>query len=89
MKVTKSRESVVTPIPNSRSVKIFHSQEIKQSLNYQSAAVTYGVEMTVEDSDFSIRKGMKRAERLVEDELSVKFQKQKKLLEAISESRGD
>jgi hypothetical protein len=88
MQVIKSQKSKVirtnNPESNGRTVKIFHQQEIKQSLNYQSAAVSYGIELTVEDSDFSIRKGMKRAERLVESELSVKFSKQKQLLTAMS-----
>ena len=89
MQVIKSRKSEVIRNSESsaRTVKIFHQQEIKQSHNYQSAAVSYGIELIVDDSDFSIRKGMKRAERLVEAELSVKFTKQKKLLEAIAVSK--
>lgn len=82
---TKSTKVVPSGVGH---VKIIHVQSIKQSLNYQSAEASYGLEVTVIDGDFSIRKGIKRAERLVEEALVSKFEKQGRLLKALAETRS-
>ena len=64
----------------SKQAEIWHSQEIKVSANYQSASSTYGVKLIVDDSEDAIRKGIKRAEGLVEAPLVEKVQQQRELL---------
>jgi hypothetical protein len=64
----------------SGEVLVHFSQSIKQSLNYQSAEVNIGITLPVENSDRAIRKGFRRAERLIEAPLVSKFREQQELL---------
>lgn len=69
-------------------IEITHSQSIKQSLNYQSADVSYGVRLRVEDNDKVVKKAVERAEELVEDNLVQKFKEQQDMLRAIAAQKA-
>ena len=64
-------------------VVINHHQTVRQSQNYQSAEAGYAVTITVKDTPKAIRKGIARAEELVEKPLSAKILEQKDLLNTI------
>lgn len=63
-----------------QGVIIHFTQSIKQSQNYQSAEVSIGISIPVGDSDKEVRRGFRRAERLIEEPLVAKFNQQKDLL---------
>ena len=65
---------------------IFHSQSLKQSLNYQSADCAYGVTLTVPDSGKDIVAGMRRAEKIVEALIEAKIKEQRQLLQVLGPS---
>lgn len=65
------------------TVEVWHSQSIKQSHNYQSADVTYGVKFTVGNNKSDIDAAVKNAESVVEDALATKVVEQRKLLAAL------
>jgi len=66
------------------NVIIRHHQTIRQSENYQSAEVSYGVELTVLDSDKSIADGIERAEDIVEVAVVSKAKEHRTLLQHLS-----
>ncbi len=81
MKSTHAPQPIKTQVlETKRQCEITHSQEIKQSLNYQSATCSYGVKLVVEDSPSSIQEGIRRAEKIVERALEEKFAEQRKTL---------
>ena len=61
---------------------------MKRSADYQSAEVSYGIELMVENSPWEIRKAIKKAERIVEDALVIKMNQQVKLLNTMARHRG-
>ena len=65
-------------------VKITHHQSIRQSHNYQSAEVSYGIEIHCHDDEDEIEKIITRCEETVEQALLVKFKEQGKLLNTLS-----
>ena len=65
-------------------VEIFHSQDVKLSQNYQSAGCSYGVRITVRNSDVNIQSGIERAVKIVEHHLSAKVVEQKELLNTLA-----
>lgn len=73
----------VVPVGEGR-VRIWHSQSIKQSLNYQSSDATYGMEITVPDTVTGVNKAIVRCEEMVEKYLTAKFKEQRELLEKIA-----
>lgn len=85
MKVTPKPHPGTTTVTKTSEgmVELFHSQGIKQSANYQSADVTYGVKMQVPDNDKAIKAGLRRAESIVEDALVLKVREQRKVLSAL------
>ena len=66
-----------------RTVEIWHTQEIKLSQNYQSASASYGVKLVVDDNPEAIRKGIKRAEEIVETPLVDKTGQQREMLNSL------
>lgn len=73
---------------SNKSVKIIHSQAVKQSIGYQTGDVMYGVEIVVEDDPKAIRKGLARCEQIVEDALGSKLEQTQKLLRALATNNG-
>jgi hypothetical protein len=80
----KNKDTKLTPLPGQR-VEIWHTQEIKQSANWQSASASYGCKIIVADNDKSITEGIKRAEEIVEGALVEKASQQKELLRKLGE----
>jgi hypothetical protein len=66
-------------------IEIHHSQGLKQSINYQSADLTYGATIRVKDSKKSFHAAVRRLERVVEDRLTAKFAEQRDALKKIAE----
>lgn len=77
------------PVKSRPKIKITHGQSIKQSANYQSADCSYSVEVIVDDTPKAIKKGMKRAESLVEAALALKVTQQRKFLLQITEENNE
>lgn len=71
----------ISPPPK---VKVIHHQTIRQSHNYQSAEVSYGIEIPCDNDELSIKKAYRKAESLVESVLVKKLQQQKELLNGLS-----
>ena len=65
-------------------VKITHHQTIRQSLDYNSAEASYGVELYCPDNPSDIDEAVVRAETTVERCLSDKITEHRGDLEAIS-----
>lgn len=61
-------------------VEVYHSQDVKQSGNYQSAGCTYGVKIICRDTPKDITAAITRAETIVETALISKLEDHKKLL---------
>jgi hypothetical protein len=74
------------PQTNGKQVLVRHHQTLRQSHDYQSAEMSYGVELLVDNSTVAIRKGFRQAERLVEDALADKFKEQQKLLQSLAKA---
>jgi hypothetical protein len=79
----KSQVSKVTPLKGG-VVELYHSQEVKLSHSYQSASSVYGVKLIVEDNKLAIKKGIRRAERIVEAPLVMKVREQHKMLRELA-----
>lgn len=65
-------------------VKLFHQQGVKQSTNYQSGDVSYGVEMFVPNNPASIKGGIEACENLVENALGDKLPQMQSLLRGLA-----
>lgn len=76
----KVKTTTLTPITDGQVI-IHHSQTVRQSCNYNSAETSYGVTLTVLDNEAAIRKGVARAERLVEAPLNLKVAEQTQRLQ--------
>jgi hypothetical protein len=90
MKIRKKKNpsakgAKVEPGDVSGTVKIWHSQSIKQSRNFGNAAdCAYGIQITVPDNDDAIEIGVARCEEFVEKQLTSKYREQKTLMDKIS-----
>ena len=87
MKITKTKQTRIfkgQTLTTQRTVQIHHHQSVKLSKNYNSSEVSYGVELTVLNTNEAIRKGQKRAERLVEGPLVVKVKEQSQVLDSLA-----
>lgn len=62
------------------TVLIKHYQVLRQSQNYQSAELMYGVELTVTNTKSEIQRGIDRAEEIVEARLIAKAETHRRLL---------
>lgn len=82
---TTSIKTTTLPLP--RQVEITHTQTVRQSKDYQSAEVSYGVKLCAEDTPLAIKKGIERAESLVEDALTEKMREHQQLLQALTANR--
>jgi hypothetical protein len=82
----KEQRTMVGP-PIDDVTRVWHSQMIRQSLNYHSVECSYGVTLVADNNSSAIKKQIKKAEELVEEFLTKKFEQQKQLLEAISRGR--
>jgi hypothetical protein len=80
---TKAKSTVITP----SLVKITHHQSVRSSANYQSAEVSYGIELHVANNPKEIRAACAQAEDFVERNLISKVQEQQKLLAALGKNR--
>lgn len=69
------------------SVRVKHHQTIRTSESYNSAELSYGVEMECEDSDAKIKATIRRAEELVEEAMTTKFGQQRDLLNTLAKNR--
>lgn len=78
-----SRQTKVTELTG-ETVKIWHTQSVRQSSNYQSAEASYGVEMIVPNTRKAIRKGIHRCEAIVEDPMTEKVTQQQTLLGSLA-----
>jgi hypothetical protein len=95
MKVSKVKPAKAVPgvvteltsLPDNR-VKIWHSQTIGQSYEFQSASCTYGFEMIVDNKRLAIRKGLAKAEGVVERNLVLKVREQKIVLRGLAKQNG-
>lgn len=78
--------TTIKPAPTKEAgvVEIYHSQDAKQSLDWQSAGSSYGVKITCHDNPADIAAAIDRAERIVEKRLLVKIEEQRGLLEKLS-----
>lgn len=76
----KLKETTVTK----RTVRITHSQSMKQSQNYQTSEAHYGISMDVGDSSEEIKAGLRRAEKIVEEALAVKLGQQRTFLSKLA-----
>jgi hypothetical protein len=77
------------PKQKPKNVVVSHSQCLRQSHNYQSMEVSYGVQLPCTDDEDDIKRTMKQAADLVEDGLAHKIQQQRKLLGALGDKRGE
>ena len=78
----------VTPVNGDLGiVEISHSQTIRQSLNYQSAEVSYGVKVRCLDNPKAIKSTVERAELIVEVALLPKFKDHADLLNQLAKGR--
>lgn len=66
------------------TAKVWHQQTVKQSRDYQSAELVYGVELTCMDSPEDIKATIARAEQIVEEPMVSKFKEQQSLLRNLS-----
>jgi len=81
-----TREKVTTKTVSQDGVLIKHSQILRQSHNYQSAEVMYGVEIRVKDTPAAIASGIDRAEEIVEERLISKADTHRRLLRKLPTS---
>lgn len=78
MKIKRSKKPAC---PEFTVVRLFHSQGIKQSQNYQSIEATAGIELSVSlKAGESVEAAQKAAEQMVEKQLERKFKEQRELL---------
>lgn len=82
--IKKRPETNILPGDIPGTVKIWHTQDIKQSQNYQTVGASYGIQMTVKDNPKDITRGILQAESVVEKFLTSKYKEQRNLLEKIS-----
>jgi len=82
MKIVKQPNTTVTKTSNN-TVRITHTQSVKQSISYQTGDVTYGIELTVSDSPKEIQEGILRCERIVENALGEKLPEMQDLLKKL------
>lgn len=75
-----SSAASIVPGPLPGTVKLTHTQSIKQSINYQTGDVGYAVELVVRDNPKAIAEGLARAEKIVEDALGDKLPQTTELL---------
>lgn len=73
---TKSTKTTV----KGDEVVIRHHQVLRQSYDWQSAEVMYGIEMTVKNTPSEIQRGIDRAEEIIEERLIAKADTHRKLL---------
>lgn len=66
--------------PTQDQVIIRHHQVLRQSHDYQSAELMYGVELVVANTPDAISRGIDRAEEIVEERLIAKADTHRKLL---------
>ena len=76
----KSKSTVLGKPDMLGFVELSHTQEVKLSRNYQSAGASYSVRLVVRDTPDEIKKGVKRAEAIVEGPLADKVEEQHNLL---------
>lgn len=70
---------------NGRQVTITHAQEVRSSFQYQSASASYGVTLTCADDPAQIQATLRRAEKLVEQQLVKKVEQQRLSLTKLAE----
>lgn len=77
-----------TLLRGKKVVRIKHHQTIRVSLDYSSAELSYGVELECDDNPVEIQNTIQKAETLVEEPLTAKFQDQQRFLKNLSQSKG-
>lgn len=82
MKITKVSKTDTSGVPS--YVKISHTQGMRQSHNYQTADVSYSVELFVKDTPTDIAAGILRCEEIVENALGDKLPQSQALLHAVA-----
>jgi hypothetical protein len=70
---------------SSGQVTVKHRQVIRQSHNYQSIEVEYGIEIQCDNDEAAIKKTRIQAQRFVEDAISKKALEQQRVLEALGQ----
>lgn len=70
--------------PHTGMVKLFHHQGLRQSHNYQSGEVEYGVELFVENNPKAIAAGILHCEEIVENALGEKLPQMNALLHGLA-----
>ena len=77
-----SEKTTQTKLENGR-IEIYHSQEYKLSVNYQTSGAHYGVKLICEDDNVSINETIRRAQNIVEPPLKQKVVEQRKFLDSL------
>jgi hypothetical protein len=83
MKIPVKVNTSVTPL-GLGLVQIWHTQSIKQNLNYQSADASYGISIICRDSLKEIKQTLLRSEQFVEDALIKKVKEHQQVLQDLS-----
>lgn len=87
MKPPVTKITTKVPIP-SGTIRLTHTQTVRQSANYQSAEVSYGAEIEVPNNPIAIKNGVAYLERTIEGPLVEKLGQHRKLLAKLGDARG-
>lgn len=71
-------------ISSKSSAQVTHRQSLRISESYQSIELSYEVKLSCADTDDAINDTIARAERLVEEPMTEKFEQQRSFLKALA-----